>query len=228
MIPQHLNKKYDILYPDPPWEYDDKLLADNMRGGSADHYNVEKREWIASFPVERLAKDNSRMYMWTTGPMLADGTAYFVMKAWGFIPKTVAFVWRKMNKVSYKTPQFGLGRTTRSNYEFVILGIRGKGVKRIDAGVRQEIVWPVGSHSCKPILLRDKLVRLHGDSVSYIELFHRIPKEDDWRLPMHRNYENENDHLWAFTGLESYDEFNMKDLDEELFNKKIERYCNGC
>jgi N6-adenosine-specific RNA methylase IME4 len=77
------------------------------------------------------------------------------MRAWGFEPTAVAFVWVKLNpKASalFFTERdlfFGPGLTTRKNAEYVVLGRRGK-PKRLAADVFEPIIAPRREHSRKP------------------------------------------------------------------------------
>ncbi len=48
------NKKYSVIYADPPWSYQDK----RCNGNAADHYHTMRIEDICSLPVQDLAADN--------------------------------------------------------------------------------------------------------------------------------------------------------------------------
>jgi site-specific DNA-methyltransferase (adenine-specific) len=93
------------------------------------------------------------------------------MESWGFTYKTVAFTWIKINKDGL--PFVGLGHHTRGNAELVLLGVRGKGVSRVDRGVSQIVMEQRGKHSQKPEVVQDKIERLYGPDVSKVELFAR-------------------------------------------------------
>jgi len=67
----------------------------------------------------------------------------------------------------------GQGSYSRANPEFVLLGMRGKGVPRLDAGVRSEVLAPRGEHSQKPDKVIQSIDRLVGPDVTKIELFAR-------------------------------------------------------
>lgn len=47
------NKKYNIIYADPPWSYQDK----RCNGNAADHYPTMRVEDICGLPVQNLAAD---------------------------------------------------------------------------------------------------------------------------------------------------------------------------
>jgi N6-adenosine-specific RNA methylase IME4 len=88
--------KYQIIYADPPWRYNDKASAGQR--GACYKYPVLDTEGVCALPVADLAADDCVLFMWATFPMLPD--ALRVMKAWGFNYKTVSFVWVKSNKKS--------------------------------------------------------------------------------------------------------------------------------
>jgi len=48
------NKKYQIIYADPPWSYRDKALAGN-RGGWFLKYPTQEKDWIDNLPVSEIA-----------------------------------------------------------------------------------------------------------------------------------------------------------------------------
>lgn len=103
-------KKYDVIYADPPWRYQDK----KCNGACALHYDTMKIQDIKDLPVKELAAKDCVIFMWITYPMLKEGIE--LMEAWGFKYKTIGFQWIKLNK---KNGQkfFGLGRWTRGNTE---------------------------------------------------------------------------------------------------------------
>jgi len=48
------NKKYNIIYADPPWEYRDKALAGNR--GACCKYETQPNEWLGSLPVANIVR----------------------------------------------------------------------------------------------------------------------------------------------------------------------------
>lgn len=114
-------KKYNIIYADPPWKYDRKYGS----GVAENHYSTMSIKEISELPVERIAHSNSILFLWATFPQL--DVALEVIQAWGFCYKTVGFVWIKQTKVSHQW-FFGLGNWTRSNAEICLLQ-RGENLK---------------------------------------------------------------------------------------------------
>ncbi|AXH76812.1 MAG: transcriptional activator [Caudoviricetes sp.] len=167
--------QYQVIYADPPWQFDDKSLN---RGGAERHYLTMTDDEILALPVSQIACDNSLLFMWISWAKLPLAIA--VISAWGFEYKTCAFNWIKYHEKS-GSEFMGMGSYTRANSEVCLLGKRGKGLKRIDCGVRQIVNAPIGRHSAKPAEVRERIVQLVGD-VSRIELFARdqVNGWDNW------------------------------------------------
>mgnify|MGYP000815895917 CR=1 FL=1 len=166
-------KKYNIIYADPPWKYEQKSL----QGAAEHHYPTMSIKDLKELPISDLADKNCALFLWATFPQLRE--ALELIEAWGFQYKTVAFVWLKKNKVA-DSWFYGLGFWTRGNAEICLFATKGK-PKRQSAGVHQFIISPVESHSKKPDEARSKIVQLMGD-LPRIELFARQSPEgwDVW------------------------------------------------
>ncbi len=165
-------KKYQIIYADPPWQYEDKALA-GLRGACC-KYPVLSFNDLQLLPVADIADRDCALLLWTTMPKLNE--SFPLIEAWGFDYKTVAFTWAKTNKntMGYF---MGMGRWTRANAELCLFATKGK-PKRVDAGVPQLIISDVMEHSHKPAIVREKIVQLMGD-LPRIELFARR-KVEGW------------------------------------------------
>jgi len=158
---------YSIIYADPPWSYNDKKLN---RGGAERHYSTMKINDIKELPINAMANKDSLLFMWATFPLLPE--ALEVISAWGFKYKTCGFTWVKQNKKSDGL-YMGMGGYTRSNAEICLVGKKGKGVKRINCGIRQTQIHRLQEHSKKPDAFRQSIIDLYGDNVKKIELFAR-------------------------------------------------------
>ncbi len=163
------DKKYSIIYADPPWRYADK----KCNGGAEKYYPTMSINDICNLPVKNIANKDAILFMWVTYPMLSEGLK--VIDKWGFKYKTIGFQWVKTNRKDRNSFFFGLGRWTRGNTECCLIATRGK-PKRISTNVGQLIVEPLTRHSEKPDIVRDKIVQLMGD-LPRIELFARTTKE---------------------------------------------------
>ena len=177
-----MQKKYNIIYADPPWSF--KTYSDKGKEKkSADkHYKCMNKKDIQELPISSIAEENSILFLWVTFPCLEEG--FELIKKWGFTYKTCAFNWVKRNK-KQDTPFWGLGYWTRSNSELCLLATKGS-PKRISKRVHQiiedwtaeQIHSPIEKHSKKPDIIRDKIVELCGD-LPRIEMFAR-QKADGW------------------------------------------------
>lgn len=159
------DKKYDIIYADPPWRYQDK----SCEGACEKHYNTMTLRDICNLPINNIAEKDCVLFMWTTYPMLKE--ALQVIESWGFKYKTIAFQWVKQNK-SGNGFFFGLGRWTRGNTECCLLATKGK-PHRESSAVSQLIFAPLTRHSEKPQEARNKIIQLMGEGKNVIELFAR-------------------------------------------------------
>jgi N6-adenosine-specific RNA methylase IME4 len=162
------DKLYNIIYADPPWFQPPRNPSKKFGKGVQNHYPVMKDRDILSMPVPTIAAENCALLLWVTCPRLDLGVA--TVKAWGFRYCTVAFVWIKENPVSGGLFS-GVGHYTKSNAEFVLLGVKGS-MPSADLTVKQPLIAARSVHSRKPIEIRQRIERLFGD-VPRIELFAR-------------------------------------------------------
>ena len=158
------DKKYNIIYADPPWRYHDN----GCNGACENHYNTMKIGDVCKLPIKDICDKDCVLFLWTTYPMLQE--ALLLIEAWGFKYKTIAFQWVKQNK-SGNGYFLGLGRWTRGNTEPCLIATKGK-PKRMSASVGQLIFSPLRNHSQKPDETREKITELMGN-LPRIELFAR-------------------------------------------------------
>jgi N6-adenosine-specific RNA methylase IME4 len=163
------DKKYSVIYADPPWSYNDKRdKHPRLCGGAAVHYPTMNLDDIKNLPVASVCADNAMLFLWVTFPQLQEGLD--VIKAWGFRYKTLGFSWIKTNKRDGK-PFFGIGWYTKSNCEVCLIGVRGRPFK-VSNGISSVLVEPRAEHSKKPDEARSRIVEFAGD-VPRLELFAR-------------------------------------------------------
>lgn len=167
------DKRYSIIYADPPWKY---AWGKGKNGGHfapEKHYQTMEVDTICKLNVKRLSERNCALFLWATMPCLPN--AIQVMKEWGFKYKTCAFTWVKVRKDG--EPLAGMGSYTKCNAELCLLGMRGH-IKAVDKTVRQIIECQRLGHSVKPPEVRDRIVKLFGN-LPRIELFAR-QHADGW------------------------------------------------
>jgi len=168
------NKKYQIIYVDPPWSFKTYSKKGKEKKSAECHYDCMTINDIYDLPVNTIAHDDCVLFLWVTFPLLQEGLE--TIKRWGFTYKTCGFNWVKKNK-NVDSWFWGLGYWTRSNSELCLLATKGK-PKRISKSVHQVCDAKILKHSEKPREIRNKIVELVGD-LPRIELFAR-QKTEGW------------------------------------------------
>ena len=160
-------RRYGAILADPTWDF--RTWSPRGRGRSPDrHYrSLSSIEQIKALPIADIAAPHSVLFLWATWPCLFS--ALEVIEAWGFVYKTVAFVYVKETKLGNGL-HWGTGYWTRANSEPCLLATRGK-PKRLHADVHQIIMEPRREHSRKPDCTRERIERLVDGP--FIELFAR-------------------------------------------------------
>lgn len=179
-------RHYGAISIDPPWEFRSYAPSANPESSRniERHYETMAVARVAALPVAALAAKDAHLFMWTTGPHLANSFA--VMAAWGFDYSGTAFVWIKLKDgtsparriFTVRDLHYGLGFTTRKNAEFCLLGRRGN-ARRKARDVFEVIVSPVREHSRKPDEAFERIERYC--SGPYLDLFGR-QQRPRWRV----------------------------------------------
>jgi len=166
-------KKYQIIYADPPWSYNDKMKGTGFE--IEKQYKTMDLESLKQLPIKEISEDNSVLLMWFVYGMLPE--ALELIKSWGFKYKTIAFIWNKKSK--HGKSVYTMGRWTLSNTEAVILATRGCCSKyKKTNSMKQYVEAERTRHSKKPDIVKNKIVELFGD-IPRIELFAR-QKTEGW------------------------------------------------
>lgn len=171
------DKKYKIIYADPPWHYHNFNNIDLVKARRLGNttkwkitpYEAMELDDIKKIPVKEISDKDSVLCLWAVYPALQE--AFEVIEAWGFNYKTVLFTWIKQNKSGIGI-FVGLGNYTRANAEICLVATKGKGCKVLDKTISQIQLSPLTKHSKKPNDIRRKIVKLFGD-LPRIELFAR-------------------------------------------------------
>ena len=174
------DRRWSILYADPPWQF--RTWGDKGQDRAPEkHYATMAIEDIMALPVADVAARDAALFLWVYQPMLPE--AMRLIEAWGFEPKTVAFVWVKTNGNDAQGRLFwdqaecrkGLGYWTRAGTEQVWLATRGKAFERLDKGVGQTVFASPREHSRKPDAIPHLITRLAGD-LPRLEMFGRTER----------------------------------------------------
>lgn len=142
-------KKYRVVYADPPWSYNDECKDGGIQSrGASGVYPTMTISEICDLPVP--SEDNAVLFLWVTSPLLED--AFKVIKAWGFKYKS-SFVW---DKVAHN-----MGHYNSVRHEFLLICTKGSCtpdvVKLYDSVVSIERT----EHSRKPKEFRDMIDTLY-------------------------------------------------------------------
>jgi N6-adenosine-specific RNA methylase IME4 len=166
---------FDLAYADPGLFF--RTWSRKGEGRSPQHhYRCEHGDVVCALPIADIMAPNSVLALWPYGPRL--DTSLLIMKAWDFTFTSIGFVWVKLDQ--YGRPLMGLGKSTRKACEIVLLGKRGKGLRRCDAGVLDVVFAPrLKPTGTKPAEIRHRLERLYGD-VHRVELFARGEAPPGW------------------------------------------------
>lgn len=167
----NLNKKYNLIYADPPWQYNDK----GCYGAAENQYDTLSLDLICKLPIKETLDKDAILFLWATAPLLPE--AFEVIKHWGFKYTTIGFVWLKHypNKKCFVK---GLGHYTRGNAELVLIGIKGTPTI-INHSICQVFESERREHSRKPDELREIIASLVPVNYKKLELFARV-KHEDW------------------------------------------------
>lgn len=153
--------KYNVIYADPPWQYDNKL----MRWGAAElHYKPKSTEEICRMNI--ATPDDAVLFLWVTNPFLGDGLV--VVEAWGFEYKT-NIVWVKKG---LKRP--GAGFYVRGRHELLFICTKGSFLpdQRAKEPIGSVIEAEVGKHSEKPEAFFELIEKMYPEG-KYLQLFAR-------------------------------------------------------
>lgn len=142
---EYQGKLYDLIYADPPWDYNNKNTGGSVSKGAGNNSGAESKystmttEEIANIPIHKIAKPTCCLFMWAVTPLLPE--AFYVMKKWGFTYKTTAY-W-------HKTGRLGMGFWFRGDVEPLLVGIKGN-IKAFGLQISNLIKADPREHSRKP------------------------------------------------------------------------------
>lgn len=169
------NKKYNIIYADPPWFYKkgvyDGVYQDGERNirSVKQHYPTMKKGDLENLPVQDITDKDCILFMWVTDSHLDQGIE--LIKKWGFKYKTIGFVWVKRTKNNKLCAN--VGAWTMKNTEICLIGTKGQMSKyKKKRNIYQLIEAERTIHSKKPDEARNRIVEIFGD-IPRIELFAR-------------------------------------------------------
>lgn len=168
-----LDKKYRVIYADPPWKYGDERTGLVGYSAAVDHYPTMSISELQALPVNELAQDNAVLFLWATSPLLPD--ALSLIEAWGFTYKS-SFIWDKV--------RHNVGHYNSVRHELLLIATRGSctpDVKKLFDSV--QVIERTDKHSEKPEEFRQIIDTLYPPTGSdRIELFRRGDAPEGWKV----------------------------------------------
>lgn len=168
-----LDRKYRVIYADPPWKYGDERTGLVGYSAAVDHYPTMSISELQALPVKELAQDNSVLFLWATSPLLPD--ALSLIEAWGFTYKS-SFIWDKV--------KHNVGHYNSVRHELLLIATRGSctpDVKKLFDSV--QVIERTDKHSEKPEEFRQIIDTLYpSNGNDRIELFRRGSAPEGWKV----------------------------------------------
>ena len=162
---QVTDKKYRIIYADPPWKYGN-AMPDYVTEPQ-DYYLLMDTADICAMPVKDLIEDDAVLFLWSTSPHLPE--ALEVVKAWGFNYKTT-FIWDKV--------KHNMGHYNSVRHEILLVCTKGACTPDVKKLFDSVVSIERTEHSKKPEYFREIIETLYTYG-NKIELFSRSAP-DGW------------------------------------------------
>ena len=161
------DKKYRVIYADPPWSYNDKQDTAKL-GGAEKYYPTMPIEDICALPVP--SEKNAVLFLWTTSPQLED--SFKVINAWGFKYKS-SFIWDKV--------LHAMGHYNSVRHEFLLIATKGSCTPDVPKLFDSVVSIERTEHSRKPKEFREMIDTLYPNG-NRLEMFAREAPEgwDVW------------------------------------------------
>lgn len=161
------DRKYGVVYADPPWTFAPYSPETGMDRAAGNHYPTASLEVIRSH--KPATADDAVLFLWATAPMLVE--ALDILRAWGFAYKSHC-IWDKAKS--------GTGYWFRSRHELLLVGVKGRPPAPADV---PDSVYAekAGRHSAKPAFFREMIEVLFA-GVPRLEMYAREapPGWDVW------------------------------------------------
>ena len=158
------DKKYRVIYADPPWSYNDKQDTAKL-GGAEKYYHTMALDDICAIQVP--TEKNAVLFLWATSPLLPEALA--VITDWGFTYKS-SFIW---DKVSH-----AMGHYNSVRPEFLLIAVKGSCTPDVKKLYDSVVSIERTEHSRKPAYFRELIDELYPIG-ERIELFAR-EAADGW------------------------------------------------
>ena len=165
--PEGIKGKYEIIYLDPPWQYD---KDESYFGQDVEkHYPTMNFYELSKLPINELAEENCVLYMWTTAPKL--NWALDLLKEWRLGYKT-CLIWDKV--------KHNMGFYASIRHEILIIAGQGQAAPTDKSYANQTdsvYVEERTTHSKKPGYYYGMIEKMHPTKLKRLEMFAREERE---------------------------------------------------
>jgi len=171
------NKKYQVIYVDPPWNMGKFGLGKDMRTPNGykigqsipTPYETMTIEEIKSLPIKSIADDICHLWIWTTNKTLHD--TFHIIEKWGF---------KYLNIITYNKPS-GVGAWFVNTTQHLLFAYKGKLKMGKGRYTKTTQMFQPKKHSAKPIETYSLIENISSYDKK-IELFARTRREgwDAW------------------------------------------------
>lgn len=159
-------KRYGVIYADPPWRFEPYSRETGMDRAADNHYPTMTREALFDLEVMRISPaDDCVLFCWATAPMLQDALEWMARYRFEYRSHCV---WMK--------DQQGTGYWFRNQHELLLVGVRGE-VPAPAPGTQfpSVLCLAVSQHSAKPAAFAEMIEEMFP-SLPALELFARGPR----------------------------------------------------
>lgn len=168
------NKKYDLIYADPPWKQSKggkKNVRKNSSGKPLDYQTISLEEIEEHLrQATSLASENSIMFLWTIDKYLFE--AQQIAEKLGY-KLHARMIWNKVNGIP-------AAFTIRYGHEYLLYMYKGKllPIKKEERGkIHSVFTEKVKRHSQKPEIAYEIIERLYPNT-SKLEMYARNMREN--------------------------------------------------
>ena len=168
------DKKYDLIYADPPWKQSKggkKNVRKNSSGKPLDYQTISLEEIEKHLrQATSLTSENSIMFLWTIDKYLFE--AQQIAEKLGY-KLHARMIWNKVNGIP-------AAFTIRYGHEYLLYMYKGKllPIKKEERGkIHSVFTEKVKKHSQKPIIAYEIIERLYPNT-NKLEMYARNTREN--------------------------------------------------
>lgn len=168
------NKKYDLIYADPPWKQSKggkKNVRKNSSGKPLDYQTISLEEIEEHLrQATTLTSENSIMFLWTIDKYLFEGQK--IAEKLGY-KLHARMIWNKVNGIP-------AAFTIRYGHEYLLYMYKGKllPIEKQERGkIHSVFTEKVKKHSQKPEIAYEIIERLYPNT-SKLEMYARNTREN--------------------------------------------------